>query len=356
MNVRKIHFPSVGVIGLVFAGLLRITALTLNWPVYLVGLSLVVLLVSVVWILLFELFPLFLEPFYVIRKRFSRRRTLFVALLLLFIVLRVVLDYLPSGPTKDLVTTLDFLSFVGAVGWFVLAYVLSTYTPLVKYMKRKPREVEKVTVSDIATSVAIVFVPVIILTFVFTPVGLDSATITPYQVFEISLLTDIAMAAYLYLHVIRPKVFTLKQLGLRKVDRQDLGNALALFTGVTALIVTAHIWLSSIGVHLELYSFSSRDGSLLALIALVVIAPFIEELYFRGFLFKGLLKNNPPWIAYVVSALLFALLHPPIIVMLEFFVIGMLLASLVHESKSIWPGVLIHALNNALILGYLLYR
>src|SRR5207253_1365520 len=142
--------------------------------------------------------------------------------------------------------------------------------------------------------------------------------------------------------------------GLRKVDREDIGNALALFTGVTALIITTHIWLNSIGLRLETYSFSTRDGALFAVIALVIIAPFIEELYFRGFLFKGLLRGNPPWVAYVTSSLLFALLHPPIVVMVEFFIIGLLLASLIKESKSIWPGVLIHALNNALILGYLL--
>ena len=58
----------------------------------------------------------------------------------------------------------------------------------------------------------------------------------------------------------------------------------------------------------------------------------------------------------LTSALLFAVLHPPIIVMVEVFFIGLLLAYMVKETKSIWPGVLIHMLNNALVFGYLLFR
>ncbi len=356
MDLRKLHLPSVGVTGLLLGGLLRALAVSLAWPFLLVALSNVVLLIAVVWIVLFDLFPLFLEPFYFIRKRFSKRRSLFVALLILFVILRVTTDYLPSSTTKDIITTLAFLSFASAVIWFVASYVLSNFTPLVRYMKRKPREAESVTYADLITSLAIVFAPAIVLSFIFTPTGLNQTIVTPSQIFVLSLLTDIVMAGYLYLFIIKPKIFTWKRLGLRKVDHEDIGQALLLFFYVSLAIIAAQYFLRQVGLPLESYSFATKDGAWLAFVATVFIGPFIEELYFRGFLFRGLLAHNSLDMAYLTSSLLFALLHPPLVVMVESFFIGLLLAYVLKQTKSIWPGVLIHMLNNALIMWYLLFR
>jgi membrane protease YdiL (CAAX protease family) len=355
MNIRNMHFPSVGVMGLLMGGLLTIFAPVFQWPLVVVILSRVVLLIAVGWIVLFDLLPLFLPPFYFLRKRFSRRRSFFVALLLLFIILRTTINYVPSGPTRDIMGTLAFISFISAVVWFVVAYVVSQFTPLIKYMKRKPRDAERVTFSDIITSLAIIFAPTIVLSFVFSPTGLKEVLVTPYQVFVSSLLTDICMIVYLFLYIIRPRVFTLKQLGLRKVDKEDITEAMGLFLAVSLFIIVLQSVLAQFGVRPEAYSFSTTDGAFFALFATVVLNPFIQELYFRGFLFRGLLLHNRPAVAYFISTLLFALLHPPLTVMIEVFIVGILLAYVAKQTKSIWPGVLIHTVNNAFIMWYLLF-
>lgn len=356
MNIKKLHLPSVGIIGLFTGGILRVLSSIFHWPLLLVISSDVILLITVAWIIMFDIFPLFLEPFYFVRERFSRRKSFFAALLLLFILFQVMSVLLPSGPTRDATTTLAFLSFLSAISWMIGVYITGSFTPLIRYMKRKPRDLEKVEFSDVIESMAVIMIPTIALSFFFSPTGLDVSRVTPNQVFLTSLLTDILILAYLYLFVIRPKVFTWKQLGLRKVDREEVGRSLVLFLFVGSLIVIFQALLRRLGVPLAQYSFSSKDGALFAFLVTVGITPFIEELYFRGFLFKGLLLHNKPYVAFLTSAFVFALLHPPLIVMVEVFIIGLLLAYVVRETKSIWPGVLIHMLNNMIVFGYLLYR
>jgi membrane protease YdiL (CAAX protease family) len=244
---------------------------------------------------------------------------------------------------------------VSSVVWLFIL-VLTRNAPIIRLLKRKPHEIERVEFSDVVESMAIILTPTIALSFIFLPTGLSREQITPYHVFITSILTAICIAGYLYLVIIRPRVFTLRQLGIRKIDREDLGKAGVLFLFVSVLIVIVETLLERVGIPLQQYSFGTKEGAVYAFIAVVGITPIAEELYFRGFLFKGLRLHNPSWIAYLVSALLFAVLHPPLIVMLEVFIIGLLLAYIVQETKSIWPGVLIHMINNAIVFGYLLYR
>lgn len=73
-----------------------------------------------------------------------------------------------------------------------------------------------------------------------------------------------------------------------------------------------------------------------------------EELVFRGLIFSGL-RRLGPWPAVLLSALLFGLAHASIYRLLPTFVLGVLLGILRWRSGSILPGMVMHALNNALI-------
>ncbi|HEY1074848.1 MAG TPA: type II CAAX endopeptidase family protein [Patescibacteria group bacterium] len=354
--IRRLHMPSLGVLALLIGGILRVIAAVFHWPIGLVLVSQLTLLLAVLWILFYDIFPLFLNPFYLIRKRFPRRHSFFVLLFLLFGLMQLVTVFLPSGRTKDFTTTLSFLSFMGGVAWFVCVTILGAFTPLIRHWKYQPRESEKVTFEDIVTSMALIVTPTVALSFFFSPPGLGTTEVTPYQIFVTSLLTNIFMGIYLYLWIIRPRVFTLKQLGLKKVPRERVGEAFVLFVFIVVLIAILQAVLKRLGLPLQNYSFSTKEGAAWAMIMVAVVSPFVEELYFRGFLFKGLMLNHRPQIAYLVSAGLFALLHPPLAAMVEVFAIGILLGYLSKETKSIWPGIFIHALNNAIVFGYLLYK
>lgn len=329
--------------------------MVLAWPVFLVVASQVFLFMAVVWVALFDIGPLMLPILIVIRDFFPRKNTFFFALLFLFAAFQLITKFLPSGAVRDTTTLLAFLSFIGSVVWVLSVWALKTFTPVIATMRRQTRVDEQLTVGDIVSSVAFVLVPTIALSFFFLPPGLKGASVTPGQVFVTSLLTDIFMATYVYLFVVRPRVFSWRQLGLRPVGREDVGRALVLFIAVTVAIFIVQSFLQRLGLPLQRFTFTTSQGAVFALVVAIGLTPLVEEVYFRGFLFRGLLAHQRSWVAYGVSAGLFALLHPPILAMVDVFFVGLLLAYLVRETKSIWPSVFIHALNNAVVFGYLLF-
>jgi uncharacterized protein len=85
-----------------------------------------------------------------------------------------------------------------------------------------------------------------------------------------------------------------------------------------------------------------------ALIGAVVIAPFCEEIFFRGFLFAGLLRGMTVLWATLISTALFTIVHGDIGSAVPLFAIGLMLAVIRWRTGSIWPGMALHMLNNAI--------
>lgn len=83
-----------------------------------------------------------------------------------------------------------------------------------------------------------------------------------------------------------------------------------------------------------------------------VVAPFAEEIFFRGLVFGGLAQRLPLAVAAAVSALLFALLHG-IGVLAPIFVLGLGLAYVYHRTGSLWASMVTHSLVNAISLTLL---
>lgn len=80
----------------------------------------------------------------------------------------------------------------------------------------------------------------------------------------------------------------------------------------------------------------------------VLVAPICEEIFFRGFLFGGLLHRMSFWPAALLSAFLFGLAHGDVGSFAVLFVFGIVLAYVRWRTGSIWPGIVIHAANNAI--------
>ena len=92
-------------------------------------------------------------------------------------------------------------------------------------------------------------------------------------------------------------------------------------------------------------------GSLAAnpigLLIIGLIGPFLEEVVFRGAIERRLLEKNwKPWLAILVSAVFFAVAHGNFTQGLTAIMIGCFLGWVYYRTRSIWPCVFIHALNN----------
>ncbi|MBV6396228.1 MAG: hypothetical protein HFACDABA_01822 [Anaerolineales bacterium] len=80
----------------------------------------------------------------------------------------------------------------------------------------------------------------------------------------------------------------------------------------------------------------------------IFLAPLIEETVMRGFLFGGL-RHRLGWLkAALISSALFGALHLSIAAFIPTFTLGFLFCYLYQRSNSVWPGVILHTLINAL--------
>lgn len=95
---------------------------------------------------------------------------------------------------------------------------------------------------------------------------------------------------------------------------------------------------------------ANRNSPLLAILGIGLAVPFFEELIFRGWLYKSLELTITPAVAVLVTSLLFTLTHVQYnaYILSALFVLALILGMMRHRSGSIWPGVLIHCLNNTI--------
>jgi membrane protease YdiL (CAAX protease family) len=89
-------------------------------------------------------------------------------------------------------------------------------------------------------------------------------------------------------------------------------------------------------------------GSLVVLVLVLVVgAPMVEELFFRGLLLRSLLGRTSPAVAIVISALLFGLAHFEAVQFAGLAVFGVVLGVLAWRTRRLTPGIGAHAAFNA---------
>jgi sodium transport system permease protein len=95
----------------------------------------------------------------------------------------------------------------------------------------------------------------------------------------------------------------------------------------------------------------SGAPSLWAAIALLALLPALcEELAFRGFILSGARRLGHKWWAIGFSALAFGLVHSFLHQKINAAAMGLIIGYIAVQTGSLWPGVLLHAVNNALAL------
>ena len=101
-----------------------------------------------------------------------------------------------------------------------------------------------------------------------------------------------------------------------------------------------------------------QDAPHVTLLIVIFLAPFVEEVLFRGLVF-GNLKSKSRTVAYVVSCLLFALLHvwqfavvqqdlTYFLLMVQYLVPGLVLAWVYDHTGTLWTAIGLHVATNAL--------
>ena len=81
-------------------------------------------------------------------------------------------------------------------------------------------------------------------------------------------------------------------------------------------------------------------------VALAVWTPVAEEVFFRGFILRGLANRWGFAPALIVSAAVFSALHLAPALLLPVLVTGLLLGFLYQRTGSLWPCIAVHAAQN----------
>ena len=128
-----------------------------------------------------------------------------------------------------------------------------------------------------------------------------------------------------------------------------------LFTALYGMIVEVLHWDALSPPEIEAGIAFPGAAAILTFQALALVTPLTEELFFRGFVLRGLMSGLGAGWAIVSSAAIFSIFHWDIGVLVPVFVTGLLLGWLYHRTGSLWPGVLVHGAQNALALTVEVY-
>ncbi len=162
---------------------------------------------------------------------------------------------------------------------------------------------------------------------------------------------------------------TLAAIGFKRLRLKDGGIALIAYP----VYLVIYLVVIGIATHLihglnlnqaQNIGFNSVHGSsqlVLTFISLVILPPIAEELLFRGFVFEGLKKSMPVIYAGILTSVLFAAAHLPEggssglfwIGALDVFVLSLVLVYVKQKTKTLWPGIFLHAIKNAVAFVYL---
>lgn len=82
------------------------------------------------------------------------------------------------------------------------------------------------------------------------------------------------------------------------------------------------------------------------ILATVVAAPVVEELVFRGLIYKRLRRHYNAVLCALVSSIVFGITHGNIVQFLYAFIVGMALAYVFEKYNNLWAPILLHAMAN----------
>jgi len=149
------------------------------------------------------------------------------------------------------------------------------------------------------------------------------------------------------------------QFGLRRARWwPSVGWTVLVFIGFLAF---SAIWVAVLGLENEEDTLPTELGvedSTAALIAtaflVTVVAPVSEEFFFRGFFFRALANWKGIWPAAVITGLTFGGIHAggsPVGFLVPLAMFGFLLCLLYARTKSLYPPIVLHAINNSVAFG-----
>ena len=199
------------------------------------------------------------------------------------------------------------------------------------------------------------FVPVAIYFLITGAVPLFGGKVTQVAVLCAVALEAVAIGCAIYVAVLWRRHIGWRGFGLRPIGRRWIvGSALTGLGCVPLLVLVVYAVQSALGlphVSPQAGAIAPEGASWWGLLLMLplggVAVPIAEELMFRGLLFRWLRRHLTFAPSAVLSAMIFGIVHGQLEVGIGAFVVGIVLAYAYERSGSLWPSIIIHAVQNS---------
>lgn len=124
---------------------------------------------------------------------------------------------------------------------------------------------------------------------------------------------------------------------------------LLIFTPLLSVVIEPlSVWLPMPECMKQLFEKMFGNKSVALFLTAVVAAPLCEEWLCRGVILKGLLKHTTPAKAIIHSSIIFAVMHLNPWQAIPAFCIALAIGWVYYRTRSLWPCIFMHAVNNGL--------
>lgn len=160
-----------------------------------------------------------------------------------------------------------------------------------------------------------------------------------------------AVAMLLFIHMTR--IYRLRMSIFTSIDPRPLLFSTAL---VLTSIPTLNILVSWLPLENLLENeFDGLSHNLIGAFTISVIAPLLEEVMFRGAIQGDMLRKvRNPWLAIIISALIFGIFHMNPVQIVYATLLGIVLGWIYYRTGSLMSVILGHVLNNTIATIFML--
>lgn len=170
--------------------------------------------------------------------------------------------------------------------------------------------------------------------------------------------TQVALLVVSWAFVLRPGAiaFAMPLLGTERLRalRLGVGWGILAWIGASAVAYAVVLLLERLGLEPDLGVAERVIGFLepwVVVVAVVILAPIAEEVFFRGIAFNAWLRERGRRFAYIGSAALFAVIHASLVSLLPIFLLGLGFGWIYRRTRSLVAPIAMHATFNAISVG-----